>query len=112
MANTNARGVQNNITATASGDIVKSMAFTAAGVAVDLTGQTIDVIVKDDDGSADKTYPQTITNAAGGLFTLKIPKAAMTGKEGEELSYELLKTDASGNIVPYMYGEIQVFETV
>lgn len=108
MSTTNARGAYLAIQAAASADIVKTIAFTAASVARDISASSFKAVVKDDDGT-DKTYAQTITDGANGEVELNIPKAALSKKEGECLTYEFIET-ISGNEICRMHGSIEVFE--
>lgn len=106
-------GVIKDFDVTPDGDLVRAMAITDAGVARDLSSTTINVIVRDGDTSESKlaTYAQTITNAAGGLFTFKIPKTLFADRAGGELYYQLIIT-ADGNDITYMSGALNVAEAL
>lgn len=120
MSYIDARGAQVDFDITASAGIKRSGAVTAGGLARDLSNATLTVVVKDDreamninyGGTAygsETSYPQTITNAASGLFTFYIPPAEFTNKEGGRLTYELYITE-DGYKTGLMWGYINVLE--
>ncbi len=112
MAYLNARGAYLKIDVVASSDMERSAQITNSSVASDITGNSITVVVKDDNKGKIGSYAQTITTAASGEWTFKIPKAAFYEQEGEEMSYEAYMTTAAGVEIPLMWGEIDIYEKV
>lgn len=108
----NSRGEYMPINAMASSDVNHSVEVKSGGSALDITGASLYLVVKDAQKSNPivGTYEQTITDAANGLFTLNIPKSVFTGKEDEDLSYEL-RMVLAGEDVPFAHGPINILET-
>ena len=113
MAYINARGAELAIDAMASADINRSCQVLSDGSALDITGGAIYAVVKDAEANPITvgTYTQTITSASDGEFSLKIPKAVMTGKEDQDLSYEVRMVLADVD-TPLLHGSINILESV
>lgn len=119
MSYIDARGAQQDFDVSASAGIFRTMSVTSDGSARDLTGESITVVVKDDEAQArdyggqfgsDTTYAQTITDASGGLFNFEIPADEFTQKEGGRLTYEMYLTTAAGKRIGLMFGYLTVLE--
>lgn len=115
MAYINGRGAYVAFDAVASSDLTRSVAVTSNGVATDLTGGSIEAVVRDSTGNTSSIivgiYAQIITDVANGLWTFKIPKTSFGNHIGEELSYEI-RLIISGVDTPLMHGEISIFEAL
>lgn len=110
MSQSKYSGAWHNLIAVTGGDIVSTVEVTADGSPRDLSSASIEVVVEDVRGNCSPrtigTYSQTITDAANGLFTFKIPYTALINLDGEEASYKLFITEngdrrcrMSGNII-------------
>lgn len=119
MAYSNQRGASYDIDATASGGVNEDWSLTTDDSPFDLTGYTITCVVKDDESApagygylsqSDVIYTMTITNAASGMFDFILPPSAFSGKEGGEVSYELLETDPDSNVSVLASGFIRLLE--
>lgn len=111
-----ARGARENILAIVGADVVRNLTVTSGGSAYDLSSATLTITVRDvsdydystpQSVQSETSYSQTITDAAAGEFTFKIPKTAFAQKSGQEMSYQLLMTE-SGNDKCLMSGSISV----
>jgi hypothetical protein len=105
MAYNDHRGAQYDYDIIASAGINETWTVTASGVAVDLTGSTISVQIKDDDQHAKDyggrygyhtTYSMDIIDAANGQFRFLIPPDEFDNLEGGRMTYEMRRIDSSG----------------
>lgn len=111
MAYINGRGAYIAFDVMASADLTRSMAVTSDGSPTDLTGGSVETVVRDDRAGTIGTYQQTITDETGGLITFSIPKAAFASREGEQFSFET-KAAIGGVDVPLLHGELNIFEAL
>jgi hypothetical protein len=97
-------------------DISLNVAITSNGVALDLTGYTVNALLKTKAGIADSDpttltlssaggSPKiTITNAAGGLCTVAIPHSDL--QDQTHTFYRIDAVDPSSNINTAIYGNV------
>lgn len=120
MATLDARGAQLDVPVLASAGWYSTLNVEAsAGVARDLTGETLTLVVKDDEADGDSyngvtrnlaTYTLTVSDAVNGVAKIAIPASLFKDKEGSQLSYELFVTNTSGENSGLIWGYIQVQE--
>ena len=120
MATLDARGAQLDVPVLASAGWYSTLNVEAsAGVARDLTGETLTLVVKDDEADGDSyngvtrnlaTYTLTVSDAANGVAKIAVPPAIFSNKEGNQLSYELSITNTSSEKFGLIWGYFQVQE--
>jgi len=120
MAYVDDRGAQLDRDIAASAGIYDTVTVEAtAGTPFDLTGYTVQCVIKDDqeqsrdyggEFGSETTYTMTVTDAANGIFDFIIPSSQFKNKEGGQLTYELYYIDSNSNRDALMWGYINVQE--
>jgi hypothetical protein len=79
----------------------------SGGSPIDLTGSTIECEVRQDYGTTPvATAVCTITNAAGGTFTVELDKTDTRAMAGGTFKYDVQITNASAKTRTYVRGEL------
>lgn len=121
MASLNAYGAQLDVTVAASVGWYATLYVKTddASTARDLTGETLTIVIKDDQESAAdyggqygyvQSYTLTVSDAANGVAKIAVPPSVFTNKEAGQLSYELRITDASNENHGLLWGYFDVLE--
>lgn len=101
-------------------EYIFQLAFTADGVATDITGATIYVTCKNpadlcdtnDDDAVFKITQTTHTNPTGGITTITIPSATTLAMSPISYVYDAVAVLASGQIIKANYGILTIHQAV